>query len=512
MRGMCFNTVCVLFATSASLCSNSAHAAIGLGDRVVRIEPLAEGLNGVLTGNVENERKQMIPVDMTPLGDGRQLVLTLTGHVRLLQADGTLAAGAYLDTYNSNSPPATGTDFRQIGNTSIAAHPGYLDPSSRGYGKFYVITTELPENLTADFFDGTSSVVDSVITEWTVDPTAIHSATQLIKSGSNANVTHREIMRSQRPGIIHTMVDMAFDPDENLIITSGDGGGNAFPNTEGQAFNQDRFTNGQDPSNVFGSILRIDPLSTGPGDTRPTGGHANQYYIPEDNFGLTDGDPNTPAETFAFGLRSPYRINIDQQTGRIYVGDVGEAAREEISLIENGANYGWGAWEGTRLNRGDLVNFSSVPHTGPVWELFHNIDGGNEANNIIGGFVYRGSLLKGLEGMYIFADTGEDNDGEPNNIVDLYFGDPATTDDSARDDVYRIQIELPDGVLMPDRFWSLAEDENGELYLLVGPDRLDLFNITGIETDGGIWRIVPEPGSLWMVVGLGAVALRRRRY
>jgi hypothetical protein len=79
---------------------------------------------------------------------------------------------------------------------------------------------------------------------------------------------------------------MAFTPDEYLLITSGDGGGNAFPNTEGTAFNQDRFTNAQDPRNLFGSVFRIDPLPL-PDETRTTGGQNNQYYIPPDNFGLT---------------------------------------------------------------------------------------------------------------------------------------------------------------------------------------------------------------------------------
>ena len=251
----------------------------------MRLEKVVDGLNGELAGNTENVRTQMIPIDMSPVGDGRQLVLTLTGHVRLLQADGTLAPGAYLDTFNQNSPPPIPTsggeitDFRQIGNTSIAAHPGFLNPASRGYGKFYVLTSELPGSAPADFDDGVNSIVDSVITEWTVAPAAISSATQLIKTGPNANVTSREIMRSQRPGIIHTLADIAFGNDEALYITSGDGGGNAFPNTEGNAFNQDRWTNALDPRNIFGSILRIDPLEL-PNDARPTGGVNDQYRVP----------------------------------------------------------------------------------------------------------------------------------------------------------------------------------------------------------------------------------------
>jgi glucose/arabinose dehydrogenase len=472
-----------------------SHAqALPLGQHVVRFEVVTEGLNGPLVGNVVNQRAQMIPIDMSPLGDGRQLVITLSGHIRLLQADGSLAPGAYLDTYNSNSPPVIGTtggeitDFRQIGNTSIAVHPGFLSPQSRGYGKFYTITSELPNVVSADFEDGTDSIVDSVVTEWTVAPAAVASATQLTLSGPGANVAQREVLRSARPGIIHTLVDMAFGTDETLYLTSGDGGGNAFPNTSGSAFNQDRHTNALDPRNVFGSILRIDPLDL-PNDSRPLGGQNGQYRIPTDNIGFIDASADTHNETFAYGFRSPYRINVDRENGQIFVGDVGESDREEINRVINGGNYGWGAYEGTTVERSDLIAKAAgaIP---PMFELHHNLNGYSESTNIVGGFVYRGSAIPGLIGKYVFADVGENNGGQPSNVVELYYGDTSTTSASSRDNLFRMQLELPDGLTLPDRIWSIAEDESGELYLLVGPDRLDLFQRGSGEMDGGIWKLV----------------------
>lgn len=472
------------------------------GALTVRLQPHAEGLNGVLTGNTVNTRTQMIPIDMTPLGDGRQLVLTLSGHVRILKADGTLTAGAYLDTYNSNSPPIIGTtggevtDFRQIGNTSIEAHPGFANPQSPGYGRFYTITSELPDVFSADFDDGTDSIVDSVLTEWAVAPSAVASGAALLPG---VNVTKREILRAARPGIIHTLADMAFGPDGSLYLTSGDGGGNAFPNTSGSAFGADRWTNAQDPSNIFGSILRIDPISL-PGDTRPTGGQNGQYRIPVDNFGVTDGNPTSLPETFAYGFRSPYRINVDQTNGAVYVGDVGEGQREEIDRVVNGGNYGWGAYEGTRVERANLVAGAAgaVP---PTFELYHNLIGQTESTNIVGGFVYHGTGIPGLQGKYVFADVGENNGGQPTNVVELYYGDPNTSTASSRDQMFRFNLELPDGVSLPDRIWSIAEDDAGELYLLVGPDRLDLFNRTPGETDGGIWKLVAPADPLNQLAG-----------
>lgn len=477
-------------------------APVPFGSLTVRLQPQAEGLNGVLTGNTVNARSQMIPIDMTPLGDGRQLVLTLSGHVRMLKADGTLAAGAYLDTYNSNSPPIIGTtggevtDFRQIGNTSIEAHPGFLNPLSPGYGRFYTITSELPDVFPSDFDDGTDSVVDSVLTEWAVAPSAVATGAVLLPG---VNVTKREILRAARPGIIHTLADMAFGPDGTLYVTSGDGGGNAFPNTEGSAFEQDRWTNAQDPSNIFGSILRIDPISV-PDDTRPTGGQNGQYRIPADNFGVTDGDPTSLAETFAYGFRSPYRINVDQTNGAVYVGDVGEGQREEIDRVTNGGNYGWGAYEGTRVERPGLVAGAAgaIP---PMFELYHNLNGQSESTNIVGGFIYRGSAIPGLQGKYVFADVGENNGGQPTNVVDIYYGDPTTSTASSRDQLFRFNLELPESISLPDRIWSIAEDADGELYLLVGPDRLDLFNRTPGESDGGIWKLLAPANPLNQIAG-----------
>lgn len=486
-----------LLASSVLATEAAAQTFLPLGNKGVRLEKIIGGLNCDLTGNTANTRQQYIPIDMTPFGDGRHLILTLAGHVRLLQADGTLAPGAYLDTTNTRTPSPTAQDFTQIGATSISTHPGFLDPQSRGYGKFYSVTSErsgtgVPADFSLNLSQGGNYVVDSVVNEWTISPSALSSATQLAYTPDTESpsdtVQVREILRSQRPGIIHTLADMAFDNDENLLITSGDGGGNAFPNTDGSANGQGRSANSQDPRNIFGTILRIDPLDLPGGDTRATGGVNGQYRIPSDNAFAIDSDPFTQPEFFAYGFRSPYRMSVDGQTGDIYIGDVGEGSREEINRVLNGGNYGWGAYEGTRVNNADLAA-DAVDTINPLYELFHNLNGQSEAVNVVGGFVYRGNAIPELQGMYVFADTGEDEFTQSSNVLDLYYGDPTTSDLSSRDDFFRLQLELPDG--LPDRIWSLAEDESGELLALIGPQRDDLFTISDGETDGSVWRILP---------------------
>jgi hypothetical protein len=108
--------------------------AVPLGDRVVRLHTFATGFADDVSGI-----DQVTAIDMTPLGDGRQLVLKLGGLVRLIQADGTVAPGVYLDV-NDPMPPV----FRleELGPVSIAALPGF---SELGEPRFRQVLHPHPE-------------------------------------------------------------------------------------------------------------------------------------------------------------------------------------------------------------------------------------------------------------------------------------------------------------------------------------------------------------------------------
>jgi glucose/arabinose dehydrogenase len=432
-----------------------------VGDLALRLELVAGGLNGSV-----NRISQLAPIDMTPLGDGRQLVLTLGGAVRLLDASKTLVDGLYLNTNNANST----TDEDEMLPVSIAAHPDFHSPGAPGYGKFYTITFEKPGTTSADFGFGVHH--QDVLNEWSVDPAAI-DATSLMPG---INVTKREVMRIDRPSQIHFMSDLAFDALDYLYVTSGEGG------AAGEA---------QDTTNVFGTVLRIDPLE--PALTAPsrgtTGGQFDQYRIHPDNSFAADADPNTPGEIFSYGHRSPFRISVDEGTGDVWLGEVGGGSREEINRLVNGGNFGWPLREGTG---GSHPAGGSID---PVFELLHNDGVQSESTNIVGGFVYRGSIPE-LFGRYIFADFGENNGGQPTNVVEVMYGDTGTTSASARDDFFSFQIDVT-GMPLPERIYSIAEDESGEIYLLGGPDRFDFFN----GTDGTILKVnlgqlPPPPGDL----------------
>ena len=81
------------------------------------------------------------------------------------------------------------------------------------------------------------------------------------------------------------------------------------------------------------------------------------YAIPLDNPFTAPAD-GILDEIWDFGLRNPWRFSFDRSTGDMWVGDVGQWAREEIDFepfdSPGGVNYGWKVMEAT------LCNSSSV--------------------------------------------------------------------------------------------------------------------------------------------------------
>ena len=130
------------------------------------------------------------------------------------------------------------------------------------------------------------------------------------------------------------------------------------------------------------------------------------YQIPADNPMV--GQPGAAPEIYALGLRNPFRFSFDRQTGDVLIGDVGQAAREEIDWISGaavrGANFGWACREGTIAGPRESDASYPCPVPGAVEPLFdyENPPAGSAA--VTGGFVVRDPALTGLVGRYIYAD------------------------------------------------------------------------------------------------------------
>lgn len=190
--------------------------------------------------------------------------------------------------------------------------------------------------------------------------------------------SERTLLQVDQPFQNHNGGDIHLGPDRMLYIALGDGGSSGDP--EG---------NGQDPTTLLGSILRIDP--TAPSGDKP-------YGIPADNPFVDGGGA---PEVYLHGVRNPWRIAFDTVTDDLWVADVGQNAWEEVTVLPAsegsglGANLGWSLLEGTHEFDGPGPAGSTLP----VFEYTRD-----EGCSITGGFVYRGDAIPALQGAYVFAD------------------------------------------------------------------------------------------------------------
>jgi len=261
--------------------------------------------------------------------------------------------------------------------------------------------------------------------------------------------SRREVMRIDEPGTSHSGGKLAFRPGEPyLYISLGDGG---CCNDIGDGHNPE-IGNGQDLTTVLGKILRIDPLdpslTTSSADPVSANG---RYRVPASNPFGSDGA--SVSEIYAFGFRNPFRFSFDEPSNRLIVADVGEGNIEEVDVVEAGGNYGWNRKEGSFLfnaSDGSIMADSSPDPAlvDPVVEYTH-FDG----VAVIGGYVYRGSAVPALAGMYVFGEYGYGGNGR------LFYCDL----DGALIKELRIGDPEQDLALF---LKGIGEDENGELYAL----------------------------------------------
>jgi len=222
------------------------------------------------------------------------------------------------------------------------------------------------------------------------------------QDGSAIDVDTELVMIQQRDQASnHNGGALLFGPDGYLYISTGDeGGGN----------NQYRNSQSLD-DRLHGGVLRIDvdmnPATSHPIRRQPRKinnadiSFTDNYYIPNDNPFL-DPDGGILEEFYAVGLRNPHRMTINPLTNEIWIGDVGQGRREEISLLSRGGNFQWGYKEGELDGPQGKPNPLIGTDQEPIYTYGHN----NGNNCIIGGYVYNGNRLPSLSDRYIFADNG----------------------------------------------------------------------------------------------------------
>lgn len=369
-----------------------------------------------------------------PGDTSRLFIAERGGAIRILNLEtGSLVATPFL------SMSGVSTDG-EGGFLGLAFHPNYSNVGMPGYGKFYVNVT-------------TGSTTVTHIREFEV-------------SAGNPNVANpgslREILSFAQPQTNHNGGWIGFSPNNNyLYIANGDGGGSNDSDTGHTAGTG----NAQDiTSNLLGKMLRIDVT----GDDFPADA-ARNYAIPSTNpfkagVGVPEDDVGDD-EIWAYGLRNPFRDSFDRITGDLWIGDVGQSAREEIdfqpSSSTGGENYGWRLREGLIATPSGGVGGTCSGCVNPVYD--YGRPTGNAATDLYrgtvvsGGYVYRGPDPS-LQGKYFFLDSRNSAGIADDNFWMFDPSNPSGT-------VTNINSLLTPNVGSVQFPASFGEDAKGNLYI-----------------------------------------------
>jgi len=278
-----------------------------------------------------------------------------------------------------------------------------------------------------------------------------HTVVERYQVSGNPDVANvnsaSQILFVEQPHVDHNGGYLAFGPDSYLYIAMGDGGEPGDPNEYAQ-----------NPGELLGKVLRIDVDSASP------------YAIPPDNPFVSV--PGYREEIWAIGTRNPWGIHFDPLTGDLWMADVGQVAWEELNFqaasSPGGENYGWRRLEGTHCYQ-PPVGCQQVGDTPPIHEYPHSAG----RCSIVGGAVYRGDVLTGMQGAYFFADYCT------NQIWTIRYDGAQVTEL-----IDRSSDLLPGGGFAISRVVGIWPDGLGQLHVI---DR------GNGNTDGEIFRVGLDP-------------------
>ncbi len=355
-------------------------------------------------------------VAITHAGDERLFLSHQSGQVRIFDGAQVLPT-PFLDL-----TALVGSGFEQ-GLLSIAFHPDYA--TNGFFFVFYSDTVDDPVIARYEVMSGNPNLADpsSGVILMTIPHFGGHYGGQL-----------------------------QFGPDGYLYFAIGDGGQQQDPDCRAQNL-----------SLLQGKMLRI--------DVDQNVGVPPFHGIPMDNPFFGAGDP--PDEVWAIGFRNPWRFSFDRLNGDLFISDVGQFQREEVSFqptaSTGGENYGWKVMEGTFCFDPDPLDpdcpagtqsCSDASFTPPIIEYDHSVGD----CSITGGYVYRGSRISGFQGYYVYGDwcTGK-----------LW----AASEDAGVWTSELLQISLP-------AITSYGEGVDGEIYLTNGSTLYHLDGPGPIFADG----------------------------
>jgi hypothetical protein len=302
------------------------------------------------------------------------------------------------------------------------------------------------------------------------------------------------LLSFQQPQTNHNGGQLFFGNDGFLYVSSGDGGGGGDQHgTCG---------NGQNRTNLLGKMLRLDVRGVDPDGVAPDcGGPTANYTIPSTNPWAFTANSDC-GEIWAYGLRNPWRSDMDAATGDIYIADVGQNCWEEVSFIPAGTplpvNLGWRSMEGRHCFNpsqpsncmANPVTCSGVPDCldpslrQPILEYHHSL-----GCSITGGPVYRGCQMPDRHGRYFYGDYCTAF------IKSFVVSGGVVTGEQDHSDA------LDPGNILVNSLTSFGEDAEGEIYIVrrggtvlrVGP----LFTDLQVSGPGGTPFLLDAAAWSW---------------
>jgi len=306
------------------------------------------------------------PMDVAWTADGRMLIISKAGLVRIYQGGALLATPA-LDLAASLCTNG------ERGLTGLAVHPNFA------VNHFIYLAYTYNRGSTACPEDATTGPMNRLARFVLQDTNVIDPASETVLFESPPMYKDH-----------HTGGDVKFGKDGLIYVTVGDSGAQSlgWP---------------QDLGRLAGKIVRVtdsggipagNPFS-GPGTARCNAGGVPPAGSPAGTI---------CQEIFSYGFRNPFRFAHDPNAAgvRFYVNDVGQHSWEDISEGPvAGGNYGWQLREGP-CAKDSTTDCGSVPGMiDPVHWYAHGPFG---AAATAGAFVPTGVWPAEYDGKYLFAD------------------------------------------------------------------------------------------------------------
>ena len=312
---------------------------------------------------------QPTAVAFTP--DGRTLITSKPGQLRVVKGGALLAAPA-LDIGARICPQS------ERGLLGVAVDPDFQ--TSRHVFLYYTFKKYGNCNLDSPPNGPVNRVSRFTLrADDTIDP-----ASELVLIDGIPN-----------PGSNHNGGHLQFGKDNHLYVSVGDGGCD-YARDSGCGIANDA---ARDRHALVGKVLRITANGGIPADNPFRGANSERCNL---TARTTAG--KVCQETFAWGLRNPFRLGFDSNAAgtRFFINDVGANAWDEVDLGQAGADYGWNLREG-HCARDSTTSCGPPPAgiTNPIYDYAHS----SGCSAITGGaFVPTGLWPSQYNGRYLFGD------------------------------------------------------------------------------------------------------------